>query len=333
MQHGDDNGKNAGAGMSAPLLEVHDLQIGFRAGQHVVPAIRGVSFAVHRGETVALVGESGCGKSVTALALTRLTDTNAVYGGGQVRWRGEDVLAWPAARLAALRGREIAYIFQEPGAALNPVLTIGFQIEECVRHHTPDKPARSECLDLLRWVGIAEPVQVRRAYPHELSGGMQQRAMIAMALACRPSLLIADEPTTALDVTIQAQIFVLLQSLQKKLNMSVLLITHNFGLVAAAAQRLYVMYCGQVVEAGPMRTVLEAPRHPYTQGLLAAVPRLTGAGSEVRGIPGVVPAPGHLPRGCAFAPRCERRVAVCRSEPPTLTAITPEQEARCHCLK
>jgi oligopeptide/dipeptide ABC transporter ATP-binding protein len=237
------------------------------------------------------------------------------------------------ARLTALRGREIAYIFQEPGAALNPVFSIGFQIEEGIRQYTPDKPARSECLDLLRLVGIPDPAQVRRAYPHQLSGGMQQRAMIAMALACRPSLLIADEPTTALDVTIQAQIFVLLQALQQKLNMAVLLITHNFGLVAAAAQRLYVMYCGQVVETGPMTAVLTAPWHPYTRGLLAAVPRLAGVATEVRGIPGVVPTPDRVPSGCAFAPRCERMAEACRSVSPAMVRISPDQDVRCHCLK
>jgi ABC-type dipeptide/oligopeptide/nickel transport system ATPase component len=262
------------------LLDVRDLRTYFGRKDQPVRAVDGVSFTVGQGETVALVGESGSGKSVTALSLARLLPAaQAYHAGGQIVFGGRDVLAMGDAELRALRGADIAYVFQEPGSSLNPVFTIGYQIAEAVRLHRPDVDARKETLEWLGRVGIPEPKQRFDSYPHQFSGGMQQRVMIAMALACRPKLLVADEPTTALDVTIQAQILKLLASLQHELNMAMLLITHNLALVAENADRVYVMRAGVIVESGPTEQILRRPEHPYTQALLAAVPRLRGAKS------------------------------------------------------
>ncbi|MFH0909438.1 MAG: ABC transporter ATP-binding protein [bacterium] len=259
------------------LLEVRDLRTYFGRKDCPVRAVDGVSFTVGQGETVALVGESGSGKSVTALSLARLLPaTQAYHAGGQIVFGGRDVLAMGDADLRALRGADIAYVFQEPGTSLNPVFTIGYQIAEAVRLHRPEVDARKETQEWLGRVGIPEPEQRFDAYPHQFSGGMQQRVMIAMALACRPKLLVADEPTTALDVTIQAQILKLLSALQRELNMAMLLITHNLALVAENADRVYVMRAGEIVESGQTEQILRRPQHPYTQALLAAVPRLRG---------------------------------------------------------
>jgi oligopeptide/dipeptide ABC transporter ATP-binding protein len=313
------------------LVEVENLQVQFFGGAHPVRAVDGVSFDIAEGETVALVGESGCGKSVTAMALAKLVpQPPGHYAGGRVLFGGREVLAIGERELRHLRGREISYIFQEPGSALNPVFTIGYQILEAIKLHRPEADARAEALELMRLVGIPEPEQRLRAYPHALSGGQQQRVMIAMAIACRPKLLVADEPTTALDVTIQAQILDLLRDLQKRLGMAMLLITHNLGLVAETAHRVNVMYAGRMVESGAAPDVLTRARHPYTRALLEAVPRLDGTEGRLKAIEGNVPNPADLPAGCKFHPRCPYARERCRSEePPWEFDATAARGARC----
>jgi oligopeptide/dipeptide ABC transporter ATP-binding protein len=313
------------------LLEVRNLRTFFGTAADPIRAVDGVSFSVREGETVALVGESGCGKSVTALSLSRLVPQPPGYfAGGQILYRGRDVLAMGEAELRHVRGKEIAYVFQEPGESLNPVFRVGYQIAEAIRLHRGDAPVRDEVIRLMNLVGLPDPERRMDAYPHELSGGMQQRAMIAMALACSPSLLVADEPTTALDVTIQAQIMELLGSLQKQLGMAVVLITHNLGLVADVAHRINVMYAGRIVESGPAVDVLKAPAHPYTRALLKAVPRLEGTGERLEGIEGTVPNPGRLPGGCKFHPRCSICQAVCREKEPDVEAVAEGHTVKCH---
>lgn len=313
------------------LIEVEDLRVYFGAPDDPVRAVDGVGFTIRRGETVALVGESGCGKSVTSLALARLVpEPPGFYAGGTVRYEGRDVLNMKEKPLKQLRGNDISYIFQDPSASLNPVFRIGYQIGEALRLHRRGVNVRREVVELLRLVGIPDPEHRMSAYPHELSGGMQQRAMIAMALACHPKLLVADEPTTALDVTIQAQILDLLASLQQQLGMAVLLITHNLGLVAGVAHRIHVMYAGRIVESGLTEEVLTHPRHPYTKGLLEAVPRLEGVEGKLAGIEGTVPNPQALPSGCKFHPRCAYRRDVCVKEEPADERVSEGRQVRCH---
>ena len=313
------------------LLDVQDLRTSFKAKRGMVRAVDGVSFAVRKGETVALVGESGCGKSVTALSLARLVpQPPGVYEGGRILYEGRDVLRMDEAVLRELRGKEISYVFQEPGESLNPVFRVGYQIGEAIRLHRANVNVRDEVIRLMNLVGLPEPERRMDAYPNELSGGMQQRAMIAMALACSPNLLIADEPTTALDVTIQAQIMELLGSLQKQLGMAVLLITHNLGLVADVAHWINVMYAGRIVESGPTEDVLTHPKHPYTIGLLEAVPRLEGTAGRLKGIDGTVPNPAQLPSGCKFHPRCGKCQAICREKEPAFEEAGPSHSVKCH---
>ena len=313
------------------LLDVQDLRTSFKAKRGMVRAVDGVSFAVRKGETVALVGESGCGKSVTALSLARLVpQPPGVYEGGRILYEGRDVLRMDEAVLRELRGKEISYVFQEPGESLNPVFRVGYQIGEAIRLHRANVNVRDEVIRLMNLVGLPEPERRMDAYPNELSGGMQQRAMIAMALACSPNLLIADEPTTALDVTIQAQIMELLGSLQKQLGMAVLLITHNLGLVADVAHWINVMYAGRIVESGPTEDVLTHPKHPYTIGLLEAVPRLEGTAGRLKGIDGTVPNPAQLPSGCKFHPRCGKCQAICREKEPAFEEAAPSHSVKCH---
>ena len=313
------------------LLDVAGLCAYFGRGDRPVRAVDGVSLRVRAGQTVALVGESGCGKSATALALTRLLpQPPAFYAGGRILWRGRDLLSLDDREMRSVRGNEIAYIFQEPASSLNPVLSVGAQVMESVRLHRPGVRARDEALRLLALVGIPRPESKVDAYPHELSGGLQQRAMIAMALASQPKLLIADEPTTALDVTIQKQILDLLRRLQAELGMAILLITHNLGLVAEAAHDVYVMYAGRIVESGPTEQVLRRPAHPYTRALLRAVPRLEGPARDLEGIDGMVPRLSDLPAGCAFHPRCPAARARCRTEDPVWTTMPGGAAARCH---
>ncbi len=316
--------------MAAPLLEVRDLRIEFRVQDAWVPAVDGLSLRLHAGETLGLVGESGCGKSVTAQSLMRLLpEPPARYTGGEIWVQGREILSLPSRELRQLRGRVVSYIFQEPGAALNPVTRVGAQILESLRLHQPARANTPEIMRLLRLVGIPAPEDRIRSYPHELSGGMQQRVMIAMALASEPALLIADEPTTALDVTIQAQILDLLRELKHRLGMAMLLITHNLGLVADLADRVAVMYAGQVVEEAPTRELLRSPRHPYTRALLRSVPDLRRRVERLPVIPGLVPSLGHWPGGCRFAPRCPEARSPCHLSVPELLPVTSDHTVRC----
>lgn len=313
------------------LLEVHHLSVHFGAHAQPTRAVDDVSFRVNQGEIVALVGESGSGKSVTSLALARLLPEPAArYVGGHILFQGREVLSMDEGALRALRGGQLAYVFQEPSAALNPVFTIGFQIDEVLRIHRNGADRKVERARLLRAVGLSDAERVARAYPHELSGGMQQRAVIAMALAGRPQLLVADEPTTALDVTVQAQVLEVLLEVQRAEGMGMLFITHNLGLVAKIAHRVLVMYAGQLIESGPVSSVLRAPRHPYTRALLAAVPRLRGDCARVTGIPGAVPAASRFPTGCRFHPRCAFAQPRCSVDMPVLESLGDETTVRCH---
>ncbi len=307
------------------VLDVRGLQTVFFTNSGLFRAVDDVSFQVRRGETLAIVGESGCGKSVTALSVMRLVpDPPGRIVGGSVALEGTDLLGLDEAEMRQIRGNRISMIFQEPMTSLNPVMRIGDQITEAVRLHRPmsRKQAWTQAVEMLRLVRIPVPERRAQEYPHQLSGGMRQRAMIAMALACRPALLIADEPTTALDVTIQAQILALVLELQQELGMGLILITHDLGVVAQTAQRVIVMYAGKKVEEADVETLFANPRHPYTRGLMASIPTvpLPGANANVRlvEIPGMVPSLTNLPKGCAFAPRCELAIARCREEYPPL---------------
>jgi oligopeptide/dipeptide ABC transporter ATP-binding protein len=309
----------------ATLLDVQDLQTQFTTGGGVVRAVDGVSWDVQEGETVALVGESGCGKSVSALSVMRLVAAPAGrIVGGRVLFKGRDLLALSEEEMRRLRGREIAMIFQEPMTSLNPVLTIGRQLTEGLEIHlgmTPDA-ARRRASELLAMVGISDPARRLPQYPHQFSGGMRQRMMIAMALACEPALILADEPTTALDVTIQAQILELLRDLSRRLGVAMLMITHNLGVVARYADRVNVMYAGRIVERSSARELYANPRHPYTLGLLKSVPRLdVPRRQRLDPIEGQPPDLTRLPPGCAFGPRCAFRVERCALEVPPLMAV------------
>jgi peptide/nickel transport system ATP-binding protein len=307
------------------VLDVKNLQTVFFTNSGLFRAVDDVSFQVRRGETLAIVGESGCGKSVTALSIMRLVpDPPGRVVGGSVMLEGRDLLGLDEAAMRKVRGNRISMIFQEPMTSLNPVMRIGDQITEAVRLHRPiiAREAWKQAVDMLRLVRIPEPERRAQEYPHQMSGGMRQRAMIAMALACRPALLIADEPTTALDVTIQAQILALIVDLQTRLGTGLILITHDLGVVAQTAQRVIVMYAGKKVEEAAVEALFENPRHPYTRGLMASMPAVIGldANNDARltEIPGMVPSLTNLPAGCAFAPRCPLAVERCRAEYPPL---------------
>jgi oligopeptide/dipeptide ABC transporter ATP-binding protein len=298
------------------LLDVRNLRISFFTDEGEVRAVDGVNFNIQKGETLALVGESGCGKSVTALALAKLVATPpGVYKGGEVLLDGEDVLKMSKDRLRSIRGAKISYIFQEPATSLNPVFRIGYQIKEVLQIHRPDAATAAEVVRLLKLVRIPDPERRMRDYPHQLSGGMQQRVMIAMALACNPALLVADEPTTALDVTIQAQILDLLKDLKRQIGMSILLITHNLGIVGDLADNVCVMYAGRVVEQSPAAELLKNPLHPYTIALMRSIPRLGARAARLQSIAGNVPNAARLPAGCKFAPRCDRAQPDCTRDP------------------
>ncbi len=308
-----------------PLLEIDNLRLEFGATR----VVDGVSLSLESGRTLCLVGESGSGKSVTALSVARLLPSPpARYRGGEIRLDGRDVLRMSPAELQRIRGGVVSYIFQEPGASLNPVLRVGAQINESLRQHRPASAGKEEIVRLLGQVGIPAPELRMRQYPHEMSGGMQQRVMIAMALASRPRLLIADEPTTALDVTIQADILDLLRELRGEFGMAVLLITHNLAIVGDFADTVAVMYAGQIVECGPAREILQAPRHPYTRALLRAVPDLALDTDRLATIPGNVPTPGNYPAGCRFHPRCPVAERSCRELEPGLDGDETHQ-VRC----
>ena len=318
------------------VLDVKNLQTVFFTNSGLFKAVDDVSFSVRRGETLAIVGESGCGKSVTALSIMRLVpDPPGRVVGGTVTLEGTDLLGLDADEMRAIRGNRISMIFQEPMTSLNPVMRIGDQITEAVRLHRSmtSKEAWNKAVEMLRLVRIPEPEQRAREYPHQLSGGMRQRAMIAMALACRPALLIADEPTTALDVTIQAQILALIVDLQKELGTGLILITHDLGVVAQTAQRVIVMYAGKKVEEASVEALFENPRHPYTRGLMASMPAVISQGSNsdarLTEIPGMVPSLTNLPPGCAFAPRCGLAIDRCRAEYPPLQEWDVNHLAAC----
>ncbi len=314
--------------MTAPLLEVHDLTLEIGAGVRV---LEGISFALEAGSCIGIVGESGSGKSMTALSLLRLLPPAARVAGGSIAFDGRDILALPQAELTSLRGKDIAMVFQEPMNALNPVMTIGAQIDEAVMLHEPlDRSARRlRVIEMLRLVGIADAQARMESYPHEFSGGMRQRVMIAMALACNPKLLIADEPTTALDVTIQAQILDLLQRLRRQRQMAIILVSHDLGVIAELAERVLVMYCGRIVEVCDIATIFKTPAHPYTQGLLRSIPGGANDGRRLYQIPGSVPSPLERGPGCAFADRCQQRLPVCATAPPPMTRLSETHAVAC----
>jgi peptide/nickel transport system ATP-binding protein len=317
-----------------PLLEVDDLKTHFFTRDGVVRAVDGVSFTVRPGETLALVGESGCGKSVTSLSVMRLIASPGRIVGGAIRFEGHDLLALSEADMRKVRGNQVSMVFQEPMTSLNPVLTVGSQIAETLVLHRGLGRAEAwgRAIEMLRLVNIPEPARRASEYPHQMSGGMRQRVMIAMALACDPKLLIADEPTTALDVTIQAQILDLMRGLQAKTGTAIMLITHDLGVVAEMAQRVVVMYAGRKVEEAPVEELFARPRHPYTRGLMNSMPRLgSGHGSRKRlqEIPGMVPSLREPVAGCAFASRCPYAVERCRVEAPILEAKAEGHTVAC----
>jgi peptide/nickel transport system ATP-binding protein len=320
-----------------PLIDVRNLQTHFATPDGVVRAVEGMTFSVDAGETIAIVGESGCGKSVTAMSILRLIPEPPGKMAGTIRFQERDLLALGEAAMRDIRGNEISMIFQEPMTSLNPVLTVGRQISETLRLHQglSGRQAEGKAIEALNLVGIPEPARRVREYPHQLSGGMRQRVMIAMALACNPKLLIADEPTTALDVTIQAQILDLMRDLKRRLGSAIMLITHDLGVVAEMAERVVVMYAGRKVEEAPVREVFARPMHPYTQGLLGAVPRL-GSSLAGRGrgrlteIPGLVPSLREPIVGCAFAGRCAFVTDLCRGSAPSIETKAPAHYVACH---
>ena len=317
--------------MNQPILQVRNLSIDFVLEDRTIEAVKDASFELASGETLAIVGESGSGKSVTALALTRLLPVPpADIKRGEILFQGENVMKMDAAQLRRLRGGRIAYIFQEPSTSLNPVYTVRSQIGEAIRLHRPD--VTDVDAEIVRWldaVGIVDPAARMHDYPHQLSGGMQQRVMIAMALACQPDVLVADEPTTALDVTIQAQIMNLLVSLQKEQGMALVMITHDLAVIAEVAQRVQVMYAGQVVETGTVPQLFRTPRHPYTGALLAAIPEHSKGAERLQTLPGVVPGAWDRPAGCLLGPRCPFARPDCHAKRPSLVT-TPQGESRCY---
>jgi peptide/nickel transport system ATP-binding protein len=319
----------------APVVDIQDLRVRFTGGRQPVQAVGGVSLQVQRGEVLALIGESGSGKSVTLRSLLRLHPERSTQIEGQIRVLGQDVLALSPRALSRFRGKVAAMIFQEPLLALDPVYTLGAQIVEAIRRHEPvtADQARQRALALFERVRIPSPERRLAAYPHEMSGGMRQRAMIALALACQPQLLLADEPTTALDATVQIQVLLLLRELQRELGLSVIFVTHDIGAAVEVADRIAVMYAGRIVEQGTVRELIRTPRHPYTQALLQS--RAHGAmakGGRLATIEGSPPDLAHLPPGCAFAPRCPHAVALCHQQSPDATLLAPGHLATCHLL-
>lgn len=313
-----------------PLLEIKNLRLDFGRGANALRAVDGVSLTLEAGETLCVVGESGSGKSVTALSIARLVPSPpAHYVGGEIFLEGRDVLKMPKADLRKIRGGVVSYVFQEPGASLNPVFRVGNQIKEALKLHRPEAATDGEVLRLLKLVGIPAAESRIKSYPHEMSGGMQQRIMIAMALAARPKLLVADEPTTALDVTIQAQIIELLRDLKQQLGMAILLITHNLGIVDDLADRAAVMYAGQIVESARARELLKRPLHPYTQALMNSIPDLDAEVERLSAIPGNVPKLGAFPAGCRFHPRCPKAQRDCSVDVPAMIEAEPGRWVRC----
>ena len=315
------------------LLDVRNLRTEFKTGRkQSVTAVNGVSFQVRSGEIVGLVGESGCGKSVTSLSIMQLfRNTNGRVTGGEVLLKGKNLLTCSEKEMRAIRGKELSMIFQEPMSSLNPSMRIEAQLIEAIRLHTDldKKAARDHALDMLGRVGIANPAMVLRSFPHQLSGGMSQRVMIAMAMCCDPTVLIADEPTTALDVTIQAQILQLMRKIRSENNTGILLITHDLGVVAEMCSRVIVMYAGRIVEEAPVNELFACPKHPYTQGLIASVPKLGSGVTSLPSIPGSVPDLSMMPEGCKFAPRCSKACDRCRKAEPALFDLGGDRKSRC----
>lgn len=313
------------------LLEVKDLNLEFTTSRGVLRALNGVSFDVKRGEMFGLVGETGCGKTVTGLSILRLLPRSARLAGGAINFDSKNLLDLPASEMEQVRGGKIAMIFQDPSSSLNPVFTVGSQIVRVVRQHTDlnARQARVRAGETLEAVGLPDVKRVMNSYPHQLSGGQQQRVMIAMALSCRPQLLIADEPTTALDVTIQAQILKLLRDLQGQFDFSVILITHNLGVVAQTCNRLAVLYAGRVVEIGSTKDIFTTACHPYTRGLMNAIPKPGSRGKRMETIPGTVPSNPGAVHGCPFAPRCGFAFERCQTEAPSLFPVSEGHQAAC----
>lgn len=320
--------------METKLLEVKELKTHFHTERGTVTAIDGVSFAVHAGETVGVVGESGCGKSVTAESILRLLDEKSVKYEGEILYQGENLLSLSIAGMQKVRGNDISMIFQDPMSSLNPVYTVGNQIVESIQLHQKlgKKEAYNKAIDMLRLTGIPSPEKRVHEYPHELSGGMRQRVMIAMALSCNPKLLIADEPTTALDVTTQSQILDLINDLKEEFNMGTIMITHDLGVVAEVCTRVVVMYLGQVIEEADVKPLFKEPYHPYTQGLMKSIPQIRGDRSEkLHVIEGKVPTLHQIPQGCRFAPRCSYADELCTSKMPELKETDGGQRHKVRC--
>jgi peptide/nickel transport system ATP-binding protein/oligopeptide transport system ATP-binding protein len=314
------------------LLEVNDLKTYFYIDDGVVKAVDGVNFSVEAGKTIGIVGESGCGKSITAMSILRLIpDPPGKIVNGEVIFNGKDLTKVSDEEIRGIRGNDISMIFQEPMTSLNPVFTVGFQIGEVLMLHQKlsEKEAKERAIEMIKLVGIPRAEKIVNEYPHQLSGGMRQRIMIAMALACQPKLLIADEPTTALDVTIQAQILEIMNDLKNKLNTSIMLITHDLGVIAEMADHIIVMYSGKIVEDAPSLELFKNPRHPYTIGLMSSIPSLVKEGQRLETIPGAVPNPLYLPKGCYFHPRCKYATEECRKAQPELRELVPNHKAAC----
>jgi oligopeptide/dipeptide ABC transporter ATP-binding protein len=324
-------GKTGKVVKEGTVLEIRDLHVNFRVHGGVVRAVRGLNLTIPAGRTVGLVGESGCGKSVSALSIMRLLEKNATVARGEIKFRGKDLLKLPEPQMQQIRGNDISMIFQEPMTALNPVFSVGDQIAESVEIHqlADSAEARKRAITLLQMVGIADAKRLAKEYPHELSGGMRQRVMIAMALACDPDLLIADEPTTALDVTIQAQILQLMRDLKSRTGAAILLITHDLGVVAEMCDDVAVMYGGRIVEHAPTKEIYSNPKHPYTVGLLESIPRLHHKQDRLHVIRGNVPNPLTIPPGCSFHPRCPKRFEPCDQYLPSLANIEPDHQVSC----
>lgn len=314
------------------LLEIKDLKTHFKTAKGKVTAVNGISFHIDRGEILGVVGESGCGKSVTSQSIMRLLDEKSVEYEGDVKFKDENVLNLTLSDMQRIRGNEMSMIFQDPLSSLNPVYTIGHQIAEAIILHQklPKKEAYKKAEEMLKLTGIPDPKRRINEYPHELSGGMRQRVMIAMALSCEPELLIADEPTTALDVTIQAQIMDMIVELKDKLNMGIILITHDLGVVADVCTRVAVMYLGQIVEEAGINELFSTPKHPYTRGLLKSIPQIANDKNEkLHVIQGTVPSLDKIPKGCRFSTRCPFATDICRETPPTLKQLSNNQKLRC----
>lgn len=314
-----------------PILEVQQLRTSFFTDEGEIKAVDGISFQLQKGKTLGIVGESGSGKSITSLSIMRLIQQPGKIVGGDILFNGKNLLEKSEAQMRELRGNQLSIIFQEPMTSLNPVYTVGMQIAEVFQVHQGlrKKQARQKAVEMLRMVGIPSPEKRLNQYPFELSGGMRQRVMVAIALACTPALLIADEPTTALDVTIQAQILDLINDLQQRLQMSVLMITHDLGVVAETCDDVAVMYCGEIVEYADVRTLFRAPKHPYTIGLLQSLPRHDVDQEELQAINGTVPSAAEMPMGCRFAPRCSHARSICYERHPTFTRQDKKNQVRC----